>query len=49
MCYDPSTNQLPNFWRNYGPNVADYVRKRIRDEDVSQDFVLTVKFKNNTH
>ncbi len=45
MCYNPSTNQLPNFWRNYGPNVADYVRKRIRDEDVSQDLTQDVFIK----
>lgn len=42
MCYDPATNELPNFWRNYGTNVADYVRKRVRDEEASKDLTQDV-------
>lgn len=45
MCYNSSTNQLPNFWRNYGQSVADYVRKRIRDEEISKDLTQDVFIK----
>jgi len=38
-------NQLPNFWGNYGPNVADYVRKRVRDEEASKDLTQDVFIK----
>lgn len=38
----PSPNELPNFWRNYGSNVADYVRKRVRDEEASKDLTQDV-------
>jgi RNA polymerase sigma-70 factor (ECF subfamily) len=42
MCYTASTKELPNFWRNYGTNVADYVRKRVRDEEISKDLTHDV-------
>ncbi|MFN8344470.1 MAG: sigma-70 family RNA polymerase sigma factor [Spirosomataceae bacterium] len=41
----PSAGELPNFWRNYGLHVADFVRKRIRDEDVSKDLTQDIFIK----
>lgn len=37
MCHNLSTRELPKFWQNYGQNVTDYIRKRIRDEDITKD------------
>jgi RNA polymerase sigma-70 factor (ECF subfamily) len=42
MCYNPTSGELPNFWKNYGQNVTDYVRKRIRDEDVTKDLTQDI-------
>jgi RNA polymerase sigma-70 factor (ECF subfamily) len=41
----PSAGELPNFWRNYGQPVTDYVRKRIRDEEVSKDLTQDIFIK----
>ena len=42
MCRKPATNGLPNFWQNYGKQVADYVRRRVRDEDASKDLTQDI-------
>lgn len=42
MSCNPLSKELPNFWRNYGANVADYVRKRVRDEEASKDLTQDV-------
>lgn len=45
MSCSNSINQLPEFWKKYGQPVANYVRKRVHDEDISKDLTQDVFIK----